>query len=193
MTAANPTAERTPDEQFITRLAAMHHSRDRALTGLRTWEPGHVSPQQLVDVARATEGLDFGDYETRAAVGHLFAVWHAGKSGVTYGYPGTTIGNALRTLGSSGQGYGPRNPAVERILTSVVTATTFGDLLAALSHATKLLKPASAPPHWETLLTDIRAWRQPATRNLTRLAWSQAFYTSPPKKTAPQPSRTKAK
>lgn len=174
--------DRTPDGQFIARLAAMHHSRDRAMSGLRRWMPGPLPPQQLVDVARATEGSDENDYEVRAATGRCFAVYHAGTSRVSYGYAGSSVGRALRSAGSAGQGYGPRNPAIDRLFKRLVEAETLSDLTTMLSRAVSELHGDSAPPHWETLLEDLRVWTNPDTRFDVRLRWSQEFYTTPEKK-----------
>ncbi|KJR10510.1 type I-E CRISPR-associated protein Cse2/CasB [Gordonia sihwensis] len=178
------TPERTPDEAFIVRLGALHHSRDRALSALLRWTPDNQDPQQLVDVARATEGADLTDYDLRATVGRGFATYHSGKSRIDYGYPGTNLGTALRRIGSSSQGYGPRNPATARLLQQIVTAETLTDLTTLINTACKQLKSDAPAPHWLTLLTDLRDWQDPARRHAIRLRWAQAFYTNPPKKTS---------
>lgn len=179
-----PSDSRAPDEQFIVRLAVLHHSRDRALSSLMRWNPQHVDPQQLVDVARVTEGDSVIDYEVRAAVGKAFATYHSGKQRVDYGYPGASLGSVLRRLGSAGQGYGPRNVATDRLLQAIVTAETFDDLTGLLARACAELKSDAPAPHWATLLSELEEWHVPATRQNVRLSWAQSFYTTPPKKKA---------
>lgn len=175
---------RTPDEQFVVRLAALHYARDRAMSSLLRWQPNQVFPQQLVDVARVTEGSGTSDYEVRAATGKAFASYHSGRSQVDYGYPGSNVGAALRRVGTASQGYGPRNPSTDRLLQQLATAETFDDLTLILGRICTQLRAEARAPHWGTLLADLRDWHTPATRTLVRLRWSQAFYTTPAKKVA---------
>lgn len=176
---------RTPDEQFVRRLAGMHHSRDGALSGVRRWLPGALDAQQIIDISRVTQGADPDDYQARAVVARCFAIFHSGTGAVSYGFTGSSVGRALRSLGSvgAGQGFGPKNPATERLLKQIVEAETLSDFTELLSRAVTGLRSAgSAPPHWATLLADVRDWNAPTSQSDVRLRWAQAFYTTPEKK-----------
>lgn len=175
---ATPPTEPTADELFLKRLAAMHHRRDRALGALRTWNTDIESPDALAKIARVTLGQGDADYQIRAALARTWVIWHTGRSDTHQGRSGSGIGTAMRQLGSAGRGYGPQDQSAQRQLDSLITAETFTELVDALAATASRLKSVDWPPHWHTLLADLRQWSDSNTRHSVRLRWAQQFHTT---------------
>lgn len=171
----------TPDEFFVTRLAAAHRAKNsRGLSALRRWTPDAYTPADLAAIVQLTEGISETDYLTRAVVGKAFVTWHSGKVDVSYGYRGSSIGDALRQ--------GLRDPSkeltVRRRVESILTAESNEALTAAITSAVALLSSIDRAPHWATLAGDVRTWLDPTQRNTVRLKWAQNFNTFPTRKAA---------
>lgn len=185
--SAEPLPVTSGDEAFITRLAAAHRAKNtRDTSALRRWTPEFYTPADLAAITQLTEGLDDHDYLTRAIVGKGFVTWHAGRIDVSYGYPGSSIGDTLRRL--------LRDPATEltarRRMEAVLIAESADALTAALTAAITLTDRVDRAPHWATLADDVRAWFDPATRNTVRLRWAQAFNTFPARTVTADKDRT---
>lgn len=166
----------TPTDRYIRRLAAAVRSRDQALGGLRNWRPaGTVN----VDVIRITADGDDEQWIAWAMAGKLFAHWHSGRSTINYGTPGSGLGHALRSLGPAGA-RGPSNPGAARLLNRLVAAGDDSQLAEVLGAIARELRSNDYPPRWATIATEIEAWRNPATRNETRVLWARQFHTYQP-------------
>ncbi|QHE72600.1 type I-E CRISPR-associated protein Cse2/CasB [Rhodococcus sp. WAY2] len=154
--------------------------RAKRLSALRRWEYPTVDRA----VIAVTEGADEDDYLLYALAGKAFTIWHSGRSDVHYGKTGTGLGRAMRQLGRAGA-YGPRDPRAERALATLLDADTPHRLAAALDSVMAAVSGVDHPPHWETLISDLRDWHNPTRRDQVRLRWGQQFYTAPPKPTEP--------
>lgn len=166
------------DQTFLIRLAAMHHRRDPALAATRGWSQDTTTPDALAKIARITQGENEQDYQVRAALARAWVIWHTGRGDTHRGRSGSGIGTAMRQLGSAGQGYGPASTAALRQMDSLITAETFTELTDTIAATATRLKSVDWPPHWETLLADLREWSDPSARNTVRLRWAQQFHTT---------------
>lgn len=162
------------DQKFILRLAHAH--RNRALSALLRWNYPTVDRQ----VIALTQDASRADYLLYAQVGKAFATWHSGKTDVHYGKGGTGLGRAMRQIGRPG-GYGPSDPAAVRTIAALLEATTTTRLACALDRTFAHLRGVDHPPHWTTLVADLRDWTNPETRDDVRFRWGQQFYTWTPK------------
>lgn len=169
-TMNNPTS----DEDYIRRLVAAHHARK--LAPFRRWRYPAVDPA----VVALTEGSTREDYRIYALTGKAFTLWHSGRTDPHYGREGTGLGKAMRQIGRAGA-YGPRDPGAVRALDGLVLAETSDSLAAALDKVSAKLSGSDHPPHWATLIEDLRQWHNRATRDDVRLRWAQQFHTNAPK------------
>ncbi|WP_245560293.1 type I-E CRISPR-associated protein Cse1/CasA [Nocardia asiatica] len=155
------TSSNSSDPQFVRALVTAMRGRDRALSELLRWRPSVVN----VDVLRITSTAE--DWIAAAWTGKLFGQWHSGRARADYGRARVGLGNALHGLGLPGA----------RLLTQLVAATNDDELTDALAAAGRALRGLNRPPHWDTVLTELTAWRDPQSRNAIRDNWTRYTLT----------------
>lgn len=179
MTEPEPTAP-TATDRYIRTLAAAAHAHDPALRRLSKWQPeGIVDPVVIGLTAEANDE----QWISWALTGKLFARWHFGRASVRYGPEGAGLGHALRTIGSPGA-RGPRNPAALRLLTRLTTVDSDPALSFTVDAIGAALRSSDYPPRWSSVADEIHAWRNPQTRNITRVLWARQFHTYQPAPTS---------
>lgn len=157
------------------RLAAAHHSRSADLSAARRWTYGTVTGP----VARLVGGTTDAEYQAGALTAQAFATWNSGRATPHPGAKGSSLGTAMRQIGTAGD-YGPRNVTACRLLDSLLAAPNGPALQRCLVAIINALRSANHPPHWGTLYTDLIDWHDPKKQAAVRLRWGQSFTTARP-------------
>lgn len=164
-TAGRETEQQTREGRFLRRLAAGHHAG--TLGALRRWHPGDIDPA----VIALTQDAESAEYVAWGLTGKAFAVFHSSLRDVRYGFTGTGIGSWARRVDAD-------PVAAERLIATMARAQSPLDVdrqLTAL--ACMNTRQARFSPHWETVLTELTAWANPATRDTIRFTWARDYYT----------------
>lgn len=162
----------TDTRGLLSTLTALQLSR--RLSGLLRWT--FFAPTALI--AEAVADADTDDEVNAFAITAVgFACWHRSRPDVHYGRDGTSLGRAMRQLGSSGH-YGPGDPTTVRMLDQLTTATTCEDLCAAVARICTALSSAGHPPRWSQLATDLLDWQH--SPDAVRWRWVRDFHRHTP-------------
>jgi hypothetical protein len=161
-------------DDFVCRLVLAHSRRSPELAAARRWRPGDVGG----DVVALVGPTSTEEYPCFATTAKLFAIWHQGKRSTSRGFPVDGIGRWVHQLGV-------KDPKAIRLIGRIVAADTGDDLAAALT--VLAAKRTRRSPHWETVLTELLRWADPAERTAIRFDWVRDFYRYVPSRTIATP------
>jgi len=155
----------TREQRFIQRLAAGH--RSGALGPLHQWHPGQIDTR----VFAFTQDASREEFVPWALAGKAFALFHAGRRDVRYGFSGTGIGGWARRADASPQ-------ARERLVSALTRAQAPIEVDRQLTALARMNAGGSRfSPHWETVLGELGGWTDPAGRDDVRFTWARDFNT----------------
>ncbi len=158
----------TREQRFIGRLAGGH--RSGALGPLHQWHPGQIDER----VIALTQDADRDEYIPWALTGKAFALFHAGRRDVRYGFAGAGIGGWARRADASAQ-------TLQRLVGALTRAQNPLEVDRQLTALARMnAGGARFSPHWETVLAELVAWSDPVRRDDVRFAWARDFNTYVP-------------
>lgn len=170
-TVSPGAADLTREQRFIRRLAAAHHSG--TLGALRQWHPGQIDTR----VIALTQDASRGEYDPWALTAKAFTLFHSGRLNVLYGYEGNGIGGWARRVGGG-------TPTIDRLVTALNRAQNPLDLDRQLTALARMnAGSARFSPHWQTVLSELVTWSDPARRDDVRFTWARDYNTFTPSAT----------
>jgi hypothetical protein len=164
---------------FVHRLVNAHSSRSPELAAARRWHPGEIAVNLPTLIGPASPEPE--QHPCFAMTAKLFAVWHQGRSAASQGFPPHGIGRWAHQLGV-------KDPKAERLISRIIAADNGNELTTALTALAASRTRRS--PHWETVLTELLRWSDPAERAAIRFDWARDFYRYVPARSiaTPQPA-----
>jgi len=175
MSDSAPAADSTPvdldptrEQRFIRRLAAGHHAGE--LGPLHYWHPGQIATR----VIAFTRDADRDEFIPWALTAKAFALFHAGRRDVRYGYEGNGIGGWARRVGGG-------TATIDRLVTALTRAQQPLDIDRQLTALARMnAGSARFSPHWQTVLDELVTWSDPARRDDVRFTWARDYNTFTP-------------